>query len=252
MEKKISMINSFAETFEPLMKSKGFNRKGKYFHRIVNDQIVQTMSYYSSIASTKFTIDFTILPLCSGFEFISPEGGERMVTSFRGKDVSWDYQRAGAYVEYMPMALKAVEELLIPRFDMLVDYKSYRENKDFSRIKFSDLYYKLALVFGDYAEAQASRESYIKDWHEANRYNQGIFGDKFYISPQQQEHFDRMCKEYEQMKKAMDTNDRKAIEEYIASQEQKTLDSYVKTYSTPKKYEKYLATRELPFEVVRI
>ena len=175
-----------------------------------------------------------------------------MRDTFFGKVPCWDYERTGGYVDYMPIALKAVEEFLFPWFDTQVDYKSYRESQDFSRAKSSDLYYKLALVFGDYKEAKESKEAYIHFWHEKNRRNQEIVGDEFFILPQRQEEFDRICQEYEQMKKAMDNNDRKAIEEYISAQEQKTLDSFVKTYCTPKKYEKYLATRELPFEVVRI
>lgn len=54
------------------------------------------------------------------------------------------------------------------------------------------------------------------------------------------------------MKEAMEKNDREYIEKYIRQQEQKSLNSYVKTFSTPKKYEKYLETGVLPFEFIKI
>jgi len=253
MEKKISMSKSFIETFEPIMTKNGFARKDKNFHRLVNGKIVQTMSYKSYHMSTQFTVNFSILPLCGGHEYTSSYiDAERMDTTFFGKVPCWDYERAGAYVEYMPTALKAVEEYLLPRFNALVDYKSYREAQDFSRNKFSYLNYKLALVFENYQLAQESREAYFEHWHTANRNNQQILGDKFFIPAQRQEQFDQVCKDYYRMKEAMDKGDRKTIEEYIHELEQKSLNSYIKTFFSQKKYEKYQETGILPFESVNI
>jgi len=50
----------------------------------------------------------------------------------------------------------------------------------------------------------------------------------------------------------MDNDDRVTIEQYIYEKERKSLESYVKAYTTPKKYKNFLETGELPFEFVRI
>jgi len=250
MEKKISMSKSFIETFEPIMTKNGFARKEKNFHRLVNGKIVQTMSYKSYHMSTQFTVNFSILPLCAGQVYLSPYvDAERMNTTFSGIVHRWDYERAGAYVEYMPTALKAVEEYLLPRFNTLVDYKSYYEAQDYSRNKFSIVRFRLALVFGDYETAHECREEYFKFTREKNLRTYGV---EHSLNPHYQEVFKQASEEHFRLKEAMDNNDRETIEGYLSGLEKKALNSYVKVYSAPKKYEKYQETGILPFESVNI
>ena len=64
---KSNISRTFIEVFEPIMTSKGFKRKGKVFHRIANNQVVQLLSYYKYMGAPQFTIDFSILPLCYRF-----------------------------------------------------------------------------------------------------------------------------------------------------------------------------------------
>jgi len=78
------------------------------------------------------------------------------------------------------------------------------------------------------------------------------WGKDYHIVPLSQEKFEQDVKEYQRLKEAMDNNDRETIERYIYEQEQKSLKSYVKTFTTPKKYENYLNTGELSFEFVQI
>ena len=47
-------------------------------------------------------------------------------------------------------------------------------------------------------------------------------------------------------------NSRKYIEQYIQEKEEKSLNSYVKAFTTPKKYETFLKTGELPFKFIEI
>jgi hypothetical protein len=153
----------------------------------------------------------------------------------------------------MPIALKAVEELLLPKFNKEVDYesyyKSYRESGAFDRDKFSNIKYRLALLFEDYEDAHRAREEYYKHFREANMER---FGTEHHQNSERQEWFEQLKSEYTRIKQAMENNDRKTIEEYISAFEKTSLDSYVKAFSTPKKYEKYLETGILPFEIVAI
>ena len=80
----------------------------------------------------------------------------------------------------------------------------------------------------------------------------GGWGTDYHIVPATQKKFEEYCREYDRIKEAMDNNDRETIEQYIKEQEQKSLTSYVKAFTTPKKYESFLTTGQLPFEFVRI
>ena len=252
---KNSISRSFIEVFEPAMKSKGFIRKGKVFHRIVNNKIVQCLGYYSYFMSRTFTITFTIRPLCFGREFGENMCDKRLCEVYAGIINPWYYEGAEGYTEYMPIALKATEEMLFPRFDTEIDYKSYdesyRKSKAFTKgwgiIPF-DIFI-LALISEDYKEAQKIGDTQHEDWIKANMQQ---FGTEYHKVSERQEMFERRWKGYDRLKEAMNNGDRKTIDEYIASLEQKSLESYIKAYCTPKKYEKYLETRILPFEIVKV
>ena len=253
--KKNSISRTFIEVFEPTMISEGFIRKGKVFHRIVNEKVIQLVSYYRYALVTEFTIQFSICPLSLGWDFDGPYYGHRMFNAFIEEDCRWNYERAEGYIEYMPIALEATKKLLLPKLNTEIDYesyyKSYKESKLFTMgwDKMSFTRYMLALIFEDYEDAQKTMENFIEHRRENNRIN---FGTEHHISPEWQKRFDQECEDYRRMKEAMDNGDRKTIEGYMETRKQQTLNSYVKNYSTPKKYEKYLETGVLPFEVVNI
>ena len=250
---KNNISKNFIETFEPLMTSNSFMRKGKVFHRIVNGKVIQLVSYYSFFMARNFTIQFLIAPLCLGYEFDSNFHGSRLEEKFRGKVTSWFYDGTEGYKEYMPIALKATENLLLPKLNNEIDYesyyRSYRESEVFTRAKRSLIKYKLALVFEDYEDAHEVMEEKYRYWCEVNMEK---FGTEYHKDPERQESFEQDFNMHIQIKKAIENNDRKTIEEYISALEQKSLNSYVKTYSTPKKYEKFLETGVLPFDIVYI
>ena len=250
MSKK-SISRSFIETFEPLMKGNKFSRKGKIFHRIVNGEIVQLLSYYSFAMTPRFTIQFWIWPLCDGYEYMAFMDGSRLCEVF--KDVpAWEYEyQSDGYIRHMPTALNATEERLFAIFDSVVDYSSYFKWQDIGNQKNlnDNRRYAMSLLFGNYSDCQQSKEIRIKNRLIANQKRWGV---DYHIVPQRQEEFDQECKDYYRMKEAMEKNDRKTIEEYIHSQEQKSLNSYIKAFFSQKKYEKYQETGILPFESVNI
>ena len=252
---KNSISRSFIEVFEPTMFSKGFKRKGKVFHRIVNNQVLQLLSYYKYMGASQLTIDFSILPLCYGFELYSSFEGARLSSEFREYVRDWDYDNIGAdgYIEYMPVALKATEELLFPKLDKEIDYKScyesFKNKPTNSRLrKMSFATYIYNLIFEKYEETEA-REDYFQYWREMNIEN---FDSEHHMSSELQEKFEEERQVYYKIKESLAKGDKKPAKDYITALEKKSLDSYVKIYSTPKRYEKYLEDGILPFEVVNI
>ena len=247
-----SLKNAFIETFEPTMKKNGFLRKGKIFHRIVNGKIVQRLSFLK-YSGPLFTIQFSIGPLCSGHEYSTFMDASRMDETFKDID-PWEYEyQTDEYIHYMPEALRVTEERLLPLLDSINDYESYLEKMNdlysWPMPIFSNLVYMINMVLGNYELCEESREAFIKYNIEAN---QERWGTDYHIDLGLQEIFEQRCKEYYRMKVAMDNNDHETIEQYIHEQEQKSLRSYIKAYTTPKKYETFLETGVLPFEFVLI
>lgn len=80
----------------------------------------------------------------------------------------------------------------------------------------------------------------------------GGWGTYYHIVSATQKKFEEDCREYDHIKGAMDNNDRETIEQYIKEQEQKSLTSYVKAFTTSKRYEIFPKTGQLSFEFVRI
>ena len=256
--KKNNLKKDFIETLEPLMLSNGFSRKGKVFHRIVNGKIVQLMSHFSFFMAQEFTVQFSILPLCwGGWELDKNFEGTRIYEEFWGEIEWWSYDGVEGYKKYLPVALEAVEDLLMPKFNKEIDYesyyKSYRESRCFidgtDKYAFRSTRYIFALVFGDYEDAKKATEEFQKFWRKRNIED---YGTEYDPNDEREEWFQQTIVEYARIKEAMDKGDKKTIEEYISSFEQKSLDSYVKIYSTPKKYEKFLETGVLPFDIVEI
>ena len=249
IEKSLNKV--FIETFEPVMKSKGFQRKGKIFHRIVNGKIVQLLSYYK-FSGPEFTVQFSILPLCTGFEYSTFMDDSRVCKEFDDID-SWEYEYGtDDFIQYMPKALKVTQERLFPLFDSTIDYKTYLEYKNNQRFPgpiFSNLVYMTNLALGNYELSKKSREALFKYRIEVYQEN---WGTDYHIAPSTQERDEQDYKEYYQLKEAMDNNDHETIEQYIYEQEQKSLKSYIKAFTTPKKYKTFLETGNLPFEFIRI
>jgi len=246
---KVAIGRVFLETFEATMKEKNFMRKDKVFHRIVNGKIVQRLSYYKFIGP-EVTIQFSLWPLCAGYEYFNIMAGDRLCVVFKDAP-SCMYEQAEDYIKYMPKALEITKEKLFPVFDSAVDYDSFlKSNKNISALHpTSPAIYMLGLLHGNYLECQNFKNTWIKRCIEVNRAN---WGTDYHISPKKQEEFDQECKDYYRMKEAMEKNDRKTIEGYIHSQEQKSLNSYIKAFFSQKKYEKYQETGILPFESVNI
>ena len=243
--------NAFIEVFEPTMRNQGFLRKDKVFHRIVNKKIVQCLSYYK-FSGPEFTIQFSINPLCSGTEYSLFMDALRLSEEFDDID-SWEYEYGtDGYIKYMPEALELSTKYLFPLFDSAINYTTYlfEMNKLHTPLNLiSNQFYMTNMVLGEYELCKKSREALFKHRVEAYQIN---WGTTFHIVPSMQERDERDIYEYQQIKEAMDKNDREVIEQYINEQEQKSIKNYIRTFTTSKRYGNYLNTGQLPFEFVYI
>jgi len=246
---KAAIGRVFLETFEAAMKEESFMRKDKVFHRVVNGKVVQRLSYYKFIGS-EITIEFSLWPLCAGYEYFNIMTGDRLCEIFR--DIpNFNCEKYEDYIQYMTIALEITKERLFPIFNSAIDYTNFlKHNKNSNSLHpMSHVRYMLDLFHGNYLECQKIKEAKIKHWIESN---QRKYGTNYHIIPETEAKLDQERKDYYRMKEAMEKGDRKTIEGYIHSQEQKSLNSYIKAFFSQKKYEKYQETGILPFESVNI
>ena len=239
----------FVEVFEPTMKAAGFARKGKVFHRIVNGQIVQLLSY-TKFSGPDFTIQFSIAPLYLGFEWSTLMDATRLSELFPDVPTSWVYGwETDEYKQIMPRALEQTKEKLFPLFETIIDNVSYMEHEKLAHTleppAFADSVFKQHLIQKNYENAKRSREALFTYWKEMNQKRWGT--DTHTVSARQAEN-DAIKTEFNRLVKAINAGDETVIAAYVRQEVQKSLDSYVRAFSTPKKYEKYQETGLLPIE----
>ena len=246
----LTFNEAFKEIYDPVMIAKGFARKGKIYHKLVNNQIMQMLSY-CTFGHKCYTIQFEISALCAGNEYEVFMDGERLSEILRINEWEYEYDE---YLQQLPQTLSLSQEFIFPCFDACIDYKSYVENMNKmygvwlgDKIKgeqFSESgMYDINLFLGNYATAQKIREKQIEQNLSAFRSN---WGTEIHPSPTKQKEFEDMRNSYYRMKKAMDNNDREYIEAYIKSNEEYSLQSYIKNFYGKKTYDKYLATKQWP------
>ena len=102
-----------------------------------------------------------------------------------------------------------------------------------------------ALATNHYEMAQKSREASINQNEYALSDSKESF--MFQYSPWP-EIIRKRKEEYAILKKAMDTNDRAYIAEYLADNEKEALDSYIRNFHGKRIYEKYQIAGHWPLE----
>ena len=268
--KKPNIRNKFIEVFEPIMREKGFSRKGEVFHRIVNGKIVQLFSYKIFAGGYEYTTQFLIHPLCLESSYTTFMDATRM-SEFFAEIQEWEFSTEDDLAK-MPLVLREAEQYLFPLFDSVIDYYTYWEHLNTKGLQIYDgRLYLMSLALGKYDISQQSREAYIKRVVEVERMNREYeerhvkeykldqlpdYSTTFLKQKKFQEakkrKFKIECEEYFRIKDAMKRRDHEYIEAYVREQEQKSIASYVKAYTSIKKYENYLITGVLPFEFIII
>ena len=250
----------FLSVYEPVMSDMGFKRKGVIFHRLVNEKIIQLLSY-TKFSYGSFTIQFDIGAICSGMEYTTFMDDCRL-GSLLGNETyaEWDNDGTG-YVTQMRESLAICREHLFPYFDSMVDYKSYISGKQQmykamyrcvsdaykeihgdpseNYIRGSDVY-AISLLNGDYETAKKSREIVIAQNEDA------LKSMTLTPPPKRIQDFENLCREYNRMKEAMDSNDREFIEAYVKRQEEYSLESYIKNFYGKKALKAYHQNKQCP------
>lgn len=246
------------------MKSKGFSRKRYVFHRLVNDKVVQKLSYCMFAGQQEFTIQFGFEPLCSGDE-IEVFMDDYRLGSLMGNE-SLGYLNTGN-PDALRESLEMCQQYLFSYFDMVVDYESFLNYKkeiiqkelagyDEKTIKrVEHLYldglflqdmdvYHISLITGAYEMAKKSREALIKYRIGVHIKNWGV---ETHPIPEEQKKFEKIRDSYYRIKLAIDENDRTYIEEYIAQNEKHAVESYIRNFYGKRAFNAYQNSGKLPF-----
>jgi hypothetical protein len=249
----------FLSVYEPVMSEMGFQRKRVIFHRLVNEKIIQMLSY-TKFSGGSFTIQFSIFPLCGGCEYTTFMDDERL-GSLLGNETYAEWENDGTEtVAQMKESLDICEKHLFPVFERLSDYKVYYEyaidkhQKEYAQINdeykklHADLlsfphavgFYELSLLFGNYdivKKMQTVRIARNKDALESMTLTP---------PPERIQDFNDLCSDYSRMTEAMNANDREYIESYVKEKERYSLESYIKNFHGKKAFKEYQQNRQLP------
>jgi len=238
-----TFIEAFKDVYGPVMTAKGFDRKGKIYHRLVNGKIIQMLSY-TSCGRKCYTIQFEIYALCSGYMSDAFLVGERL-SQLLGGEYEWEYEN-DEYLQQLPESLSLCREHIFPYFDNCIDYKSYFENTNqlYTRLyRDSSMFYEIHLALGNFELAQEPWEAIIE--HNLSMFR-NICGTETHPVTSVQKEFEKMRDRYYLMKEAMDRNDREYIDAYIKKNEEYSLQSYIQVFYGKRAYKKYLETKQWP------
>jgi len=256
---------AFLTVYEPVMLGKGFMKKRMTFHKLVNNQIIQMLSYTK--ISFSFSIQFDISALCSGMEQNILFDAERLCDHI-DHDAEWDCDGSD-YIRQMRESLAICETKLFPLFEKIKDYQSYYKyeieqhgirlnrmtdlyrkiNADILEVPNSISFFTLSLLTGDYQSALKSREAVIKQNESAIKENYKYaqrLGIKYETPPKKLINLDNRRNDYLRIKEAIDNNDREYIEAYVKEKERYSLESYIQNFYGKKAFQTYQQTGQWP------
>ena len=232
-----SLKKSFITTYDPIMAKKGFKRKGKIYHRLVNKEIVQMLSYFKY--SHSFTIQFLIAPLCSGVTFSSFMDECRLGLILGNENYAeWDL-----HDEYTVSLEKSVGlcERLFQYFEEIHDCKSYIDNMHsiYKRAygnKWESILSKNIMLYGPYLKTGAYDFVRQMQFDIITQNINAIQNNlKYNIRPTEKKirELKKRQSEFNRMSEAMDNNDSAYIGAYVTNNEQISIKSYRKFCRKP-------------------
>ena len=232
----------FIDTYETEMEKLGFSRKGIVFHRLVNDEITQLLSYKTYAVGCDYTIQFSFLPLCNGHKIDRWAGFdcqfvlERFIRS--ELNLTNIQKEESRYLQLFAESLDLCKEHIFPLFNRVTNYQSYWEFiKDIYKVdeEINDRlyceniyiplnpYFYLLLKLGRYEEALLAGEARILLWNNS------------YPSKEMEKHprYLERIKIRDDLMKTMDLllkKDYEAINAILAEKENESYQSYVKQF----------------------
>ena len=244
-----SFQKDYVEVYEPEMLGKGFSRKRYVFHRLVNNKIVQKLSYVIFRGRMDFTIQFCFEPLCAGGEITVFMDDYRLGSLIGGELLG---RRNMGSQDALRETLEICQKHLFPYFDSVIDYGSYLDymkekyRKDLAlyneatrkRVEsryidgvssINDSCYHVNIALGNYETALKCRKALLEMNTERTKPT-----DDYWIKKNQE-----MADDYESMKFAVENNDTGYIEECIANNEQQALKSYILNFHGKRAFERF-------------
>lgn len=238
-----TFTKTFIKIYAPTLEAMGFKRKRGIFHRLVNDQIVQVLSYkiYSRI---DFDIQFDFWPLCNGYDMNVFMDSSYLLHSFAKEmgDRYWFYRDEASWEDDLYESLEYCRKYIFRYFDEISDYQScyeiiykMEEEQGAFRIKpeipnlylvpFHDIFlatqqYDLAL------QAYEARLMLHKRAMKAYSNDEDWDVSKHIHYPQYVEHVEY----YENLKVLVDRHDYEAIEQIVKQKEEYSKKCYEKNF----------------------
>lgn len=238
------MTKVFYSVFDESMKTLGFKRSGKIYHKMLGNQVVGMLSYRTYSSGHELTIQFDVIPFCKGC----------VIKRF----MDGSYFLSDVAAGFEPLLIDRIElsdafnELLgkckdsvFPLFDMVKDYKSYLEfynkvrryEEDLSNNDYPYPYsYSLVipitnvlLALGKYDLALLAYEAKVKISENAVESQSKSLNVAPEHTPAYPSYYERLDL-YNHMKELVEENDTLAIEMIIKDSEQISRESYYKYF----------------------
>ena len=223
---KAQLKTVFVNCFINDMESMGFNLKKSIFHRAVNNEIVQLVSY--TAFNGQFTIQFEIIPFCCGSELKkSPMYGMR-VGDLIGNEIFalWDIDEN--LEKNMNLALEFCKANLFPYLESIYDTRTYmqEENKRYKMMGCTDgipilnsHVFFASLKLHNYDLAIKSRKSLLYQ-------NENAFRSNGFAADEQLSRYLEIKKDFEYVLDLINNNNEEKINEYIEKKEIYSKNSY--------------------------
>ncbi len=238
-----TFAKTFIEVYAPTLEAMGFKRKRSIFHRLVNDQIVQVLSY-KLYSGAEFDIQFSFWPLCNGYDMNVFMDSSYLLHSFAKEmgDRYWFCTDEAVWGENLCESLDYCKKYIFRYFDEITDYRSYyetiykmEEELGAFRIKseipnlylmpFHDIFlatqqYDLALKAQEASLMQSKRAmkaySNDKDWDISKHLHYSEYVESVQY--------------FEKLKALAENHDYEAIEQIVKEKEEYSRKSYEKNF----------------------
>ena len=237
-----TFAQKFWEVYTPTMEGKGFKRKRSIFHKLVNDKIVQALSY-KQYSGSEFTIQFDFWPLCDGEDMIVFMDSNYLlpdiVPELKYRDWS---SEIGKCNDDLYESLTHCKHSILPYFDKITDYQSYYDcmlkiNEDqglspaIAEIPNLDIrpYHYTLLALGQYELALKAKQAELNQNLQAMNSFAGFNSCTISDHPRYGEYVEKL-RYYEKLKVLIDSHNFDEIKQMISNNEEYSRKSYEKNF----------------------
>jgi hypothetical protein len=228
----ILLTRQYKKTFNSLVTKHNFKMKKKLYYKLINNELLQTISLDKGKFGLSFTINIGIFPLCIGLEEdqIINGGTFQLGELINNSDTKWEFNPINA--NDIELAIKATysitEEKVLPIFENVIDSKAYLDfvnnlnKKLYGHISWnSDLEMWVYLKLKNYERVICIVNNIERQNYEAAAGNRNGFSKHEY-----QEYLkgiERSLDELRNIKYAIERNDTAFIDSILQKNEDKSI-----------------------------